>query len=59
MAEPVSKAPFVYRVSKEKLQEFKNWSAETKLRWLEEANRFVQTFVTPAKRIRWEKFRNR
>jgi hypothetical protein len=54
---PRIKAPFCFRISKEKLKEFRNLSAETKLQWLEEANMFVNEFVSPEKLRRWEDFK--
>jgi hypothetical protein len=50
-----TKKPFVFRVSQEALKEFKDASAEAKLNWLEEANRFVNDFVPPQKLERWRK----
>ncbi len=49
------KKPFVFRPSPETLQHFKDASAEAKLNWLEEANRFVNDFVPPQKLERWKK----
>ncbi|MFA4920466.1 MAG: hypothetical protein WC581_14665 [Thermodesulfovibrionales bacterium] len=51
------KAPFSFRLSKEKLKEFQGLSAEAKLQWLEEANSFVNEFVSPEKLRRWEEFK--
>jgi len=48
--------PFSFRLSIEKLREFQGISAEAKLQWLEDANRFVNEFVSPDKRRRWEEF---
>jgi len=47
---------FSFRLSKEKLREFQGLSAEAKLQWLEDANRFVNEFVSPEKRRKWEEF---
>ncbi len=49
------KKPFAFRPSLEALREFKNVSAEARLDWLEEANRFVNDFVPPQKLERWKK----
>jgi hypothetical protein len=54
---PKIKAPFSFRLSKEKLKEFQGLSAEAKLQWLEEANSFVNEFVSPEKLRRWEEFK--
>jgi hypothetical protein len=54
---PKIKAPFSFRLSKEKLKEFQGLSAEAKLQWLEEANMFVNEFVSPEKLRRWEEFK--
>ncbi len=45
---------FVHWVSRENLVRFKDASAEAKLQWLEEANEFVNTFVSPRKRQLWQ-----
>jgi len=50
------KSAFVFRLSKEKLRQFRGFSAEEKLNWLEEANKFVEDFVPEGKRRRWKKF---
>lgn len=49
------KKPFVFRPSQESLKQFKDASPEAKLNWLEEANRFVNEFVSPQKLERWKK----
>ena len=54
---PKIKVPFSFRLSKEKLKEFQGISAEAKLQWLEEANRFVNKFVSPEKLRKWEEFK--
>ena len=48
--------PFAFRPSQEALKQFKDASAEAKLDWLEEANRFVNDFVAPEKLQRWKRF---
>jgi hypothetical protein len=53
------KKPFAFRPSPEALKEVKNASAEAKLNWLEEANRFVHDFVSPQKLERWKKISGR
>jgi hypothetical protein len=53
---PETKTPFSFRLSKEKLREFQGLSAEAKLQWLEDANSFVNEFVSPEKRRKWEEF---
>ncbi len=53
------KKPFAFRPSLEALKQFKDVSPETKLNWLEEANRFVNDFVSPSKRERWKKIAGR
>jgi hypothetical protein len=50
------KGAFAFRLSAEKIREFRGVSAEEKLDWLEEANRFVADFVPEEKRRRWKKF---
>ena len=46
---------FSFRLSKDKLREFYGLSAEAKLEWLEDANNFVNKFLSTEKRKRWEK----
>lgn len=53
---PKKKVQYSYRLSKEKLREFIVFSAEAKLEWLEEVNKFVNEFVPFEKRKRWEEF---
>lgn len=48
--------PFAHRLSPEALRQFKDAPAEAKLRWLEEANAFVNRFVSAEKRERWRRF---
>jgi len=52
------KEAFAFRLSKEKLREFRCYSAEDKLDWLEEANKFVVNFVPEKKLTRWKNFIN-
>ncbi|MHB8845597.1 MAG: hypothetical protein ACYC7L_12735 [Nitrospirota bacterium] len=49
------KRPFAFRPSREALKQFKDASPEAKLNWLEEANKFVNDFVSPSKLERWKK----
>ena len=56
MDQEPKKRPFVFRPSREALKQFKDVSPEAKLNWLEEANRFVNDFVSPKKLERWKKF---
>ncbi|MEK6744075.1 MAG: hypothetical protein AABZ15_10705 [Nitrospirota bacterium] len=53
------KKPFSYRPSQEALKQFKDASPEAKLNWLEEANQFVNDFVSPEKLERWKKISGR
>lgn len=48
---------YSYKPSKENLEAFKGLSPEEKLQWLEDANEFVNTFVSPEKLALWNKFR--
>jgi hypothetical protein len=52
--EPKNKS-FAFRPSQEALKQFKDASPEAKLNWLEEANQFVNDFVSPEKLERWKK----
>jgi putative sterol carrier protein len=53
---PKEKHAFAFRLSKEQIRALRGLSAEEKLDWLEEANRFVEDFVPEGKRQRWKKF---
>ena len=53
-----NKPQFVYRFSREKIIEFMGASAEEKLNWLEEANDFVNTFVSSEKMELWKKIKD-
>ena len=48
---------FVHRLSREKILEFMDLSPEEKLNWLEEANRFVHTFLDEERLKLWRKVR--
>jgi hypothetical protein len=49
------KKPFAFRPSTETLKAFRSASAEAKLNWLEDANRFVRDFVPAEKLEKWKK----
>ena len=53
------KKPFAFRPSPDALRQFRNTTAEAKLNWLEEASRFVNDFVSPAKQERWKRITGR
>ncbi len=55
MMDQRQKKPFAFHLSPEALKQFKDASAEAKLNWLEEANRFVNDFVPREKLERWRK----
>lgn len=55
-ADKEEKCAFAFRLSKEKLRELHGFSAEDKLDWLEEANRFVADFVPEEKLRKWKRF---
>jgi hypothetical protein len=59
MDHELKKIPFTYRPSQEALEQFKDASPEAKLNRLEEANRFVNDFVSPVKLARWKKIPGR
>jgi hypothetical protein len=56
MNKDITKDRFAFRLSKEKIMEFSKLSAEDKLNWLEDANRFVAEFLPEEKLKKWEKF---
>jgi hypothetical protein len=56
--EPLER-PFVFRPSPDTLMAFKDASAEDKLNWLEEANQFVNDFVSPEKLAVWKRISGR
>lgn len=45
---------YAFRPSREALRAFGDLSAEVKLDWLERAAQFVEVFVSPEKRARWD-----
>jgi hypothetical protein len=45
---------YTFRPSRETVRAFKDLPAEVKLDWLEQAVLFVEAFVSPAKRARWD-----
>lgn len=45
---------YAFRPSQEALRAFKDLPPEVKLDWLEQAVRFVEAFVSPEKRARWD-----
>ena len=47
---------FAFRLTREKIRVFRAASAEEKLDWLEEANKFVAEFVPEEKLRRWRRF---
>jgi hypothetical protein len=53
----MEKWEFAYKFSQEKLDECKNLTLEQRLKWLEEANDFIRTFVPKEKIIRWQKIK--
>ncbi len=50
------KGNFSFQLTPDQLKEFRNTTAEERLNWLEEANEFVETFVSEDIRRRWEKW---
>ena len=50
-----NKPQFVHKLSREKIVEFMKFSVEEKLNWLEEANDFVTTCVSPEKLKLWQR----
>ncbi len=59
MKQEQKKKQFVFCPSPETLKQFKDAPPEAKLNWLEEANRFVNEFVSPQKLERWKKIAGR
>ena len=59
MGQELKKRPFAFRPSPDSLNQFKDASPEAKLNWLEEANRFVNDFVSPEKLEKWKKISGR
>ncbi len=49
-----SAGDYTFRPSRETVRAFKDLPAEVKLDWLEQAVLFVEAFVSPAKRARWD-----
>lgn len=50
---------FCFTLDKEKLEQAYKLSPEMKLTWLEEANAFLNTFLSKEKRKTWERLRSR
>lgn len=48
---------YCFRLTPDKIREFKDMSPEDKLEWLEEANNFINISVTPEKLRRWERLK--
>lgn len=46
---------FVIYFDDEKLKEYKRWSPDQILDWLDEANEFARMFISKEKRIKWLK----
>lgn len=46
---------FAFRPSREALRHFKGLPAEVKLDWLEQAVQFIDAFLSPEKRSRWDR----
>ncbi len=46
--------PFAFRMSRERLEECRGMCPEARLRWLEEANRFVLRFLGIERLERWK-----
>jgi len=59
MRQEPQKKQFAFRPSIETLKHFKDASPEAKLNWLEEANQFVNDFVSQQKLERWKKISGR
>jgi hypothetical protein len=59
MKQEPQKKPFAFRPSTASLRQFRNATPEAKLNWLEEASRFVDTFVSPEKQKLWKKIAGR
>lgn len=51
----MQKKTFSFHLSREKIKEFKDISTEAKLNWLEDANNFINKFLSPENRKKWEK----
>jgi hypothetical protein len=45
---------YTFQPSREAVRAFRDLPAELKLEWLEQAIRFVEVFVSPEKRARWD-----
>ncbi len=49
--------PYTFIPEPEHLNQFSNLSARLKLEWLQEANQFVNDFVSNDKKKKWAKFK--
>lgn len=48
---------YSFRLTPDKIREFKDMPAEDKLDWLEEANNFIRLAVSQEKLNRWERLK--
>lgn len=48
---------YSFRLTPDKIRAFKDMPPEDKLDWLEEANNFIVTAVSPEKLQRWERLK--
>lgn len=48
---------YSFRLTPDKIMEFKDMPPEDKLDWLEEANNFISLAVSQEKLIRWERLK--
>ncbi len=51
------KKKFSFKLSSEKIKEFKHLTAKQKLKWLEEANLFLQKALTQKQKKKWAELR--
>ncbi|MEW6620478.1 MAG: hypothetical protein AB1422_14275 [bacterium] len=53
----MKKKGYSFRVNRDNIKRFKDMSAESKLNWLEKANKFIQTTLPQEKLKIWEKIK--
>jgi hypothetical protein len=45
---------FAHQITSEQIREFRTMSPKARLQWLEDAHKFIVTFLDKSKRSRWD-----
>lgn len=59
MQNDINKKPagFSYHYSAEQIQEFQKLTYTQRLKWVEEMNNFLQKFMPPESKVKWDEIR--